>query len=79
MPDMGRYPAPPIGYLAVASNHLSGPIPIELSQLTDTSGLELSCNALSGDLHFMRSTGYDPALYPGWYWYTSHRGAHRFL
>ena len=84
MPDMGRYPAPPIGYLAVASNHLSGPIPIELSQLTDTSGLELSCNAFSGDLPypvarvvrwgdviFNALTGYDPALYPGWYWYTS--------
>ena len=45
-----RYPAPPIGYLAVASNHLSGPIPVELGQLTDTSGLNLSCNMFSGDL-----------------------------
>ena len=82
--DMRRYPAPRVGYLAVASNHLSGPIPIELSQLTDTSGLELSCNAFSGDLPypvarvvrwgdviFNALTGYDPALYPGWYWYTS--------
>jgi hypothetical protein len=28
-----RYPEPPIGYLAVASNHLSGPIPVELANL----------------------------------------------
>ncbi len=83
MPEMrGRYPEPPIGYLAVASNHLSGPIPIELSQLTDTSGLNLSCNMFSGDLPypvaqvvrwggiaFNALTGYDPAVYPVWYWY----------
>lgn len=83
MPEMrGRYPEPPIGYLAVASNHLSGPIPIELSQLTDTSGLNLSCNMFSGDLPypvaqvvrwggiaFNALTGYGPAVYPVWYWY----------
>ncbi len=47
-----RYPSPSIGYLAVTSNHLSGPVPVELGQLTDTSGLELSCNMFSGDLPY---------------------------
>jgi len=47
-----RYPSPGIGYLAVTSNHLSGPVPVELGQLTDASGLELSCNMFSGDLPY---------------------------
>ncbi len=45
-----RPPQPPIGYLNVASNHLSGPVPVELGQLTETSGLDLGCNMFSGDL-----------------------------
>jgi hypothetical protein len=47
-----RYPSPSIGYLAVTSNHLNGPVPVELGQLTDASGLELSCNMFSGDLPY---------------------------
>ena len=47
-----RPPAPGVGYLAVTSNHLSGPVPVELGQLMDTSGLELSCNMFSGDLPY---------------------------
>ena len=50
MPYIGRYPEPEIGYLAVASNHLSGPLPVELGQLTGASGLNLACNMFSGDL-----------------------------
>jgi hypothetical protein len=48
--DMRRYPAPRVGYLAVASNHLSGPHPVELGKLTDASGVNLGCNRFSGDL-----------------------------
>ncbi|MEI2692708.1 MAG: hypothetical protein V9H69_24475 [Anaerolineae bacterium] len=47
-----RPPSPGVGYLAVTSNHLSGPVPVELGQLMDTSGLELSCNMFSGDLPY---------------------------
>ncbi len=48
-----RPPSPGVGYLAVTSNHLSGPVPVELGQLMDTSGLELSCNMFSGDLPYL--------------------------
>ncbi|MCB0207123.1 MAG: hypothetical protein KDH89_20065, partial [Anaerolineae bacterium] len=81
MPYIGRYPEPEVGYLAVASNHLSGPLPVELGQLTDASGLNLACNMFSGDLPypvaqvvrwgsiaFNALTSYDPVLYPNWYW-----------
>ena len=47
-----RPPSPGVGYLAVTSNHLSGPVPVELGQLMNTSGLELSCNMFSGDLPY---------------------------
>lgn len=42
-------PEPTIGYLNLASNHLSGEIPVELSQLSMTAGLVLSCNQLAGE------------------------------
>jgi hypothetical protein len=47
-----RPPSPGVGYLAVTSNHLSGLVPVELGQLMDASGLELSCNMFSGDLPY---------------------------
>ncbi len=40
IPSSTRYPQPQVGYLNVASNHLSGAIPAELGQLNETSGLE---------------------------------------
>ena len=78
----GRPPQPDIGYLNLAANHLSGPVPVELGQLTDASGVNIGCNMLSGDLPYAVSrvirwgsldfnalTGYDPVVYPNWYWY----------
>ena len=71
------YPEPAWGYLNLNSNHLSGSIPVELSQLTDTSGLKLCCNMLSGavpypvasvirwgNLNFNALTRYEPPLRP---------------
>ena len=82
LPDAGRPPQPEIGYLNLVANHLSGAVPVELGQLTDTSGVNIGCNMLSGDLPFAVSrvirwgsldfnafTGYDPVVYPHWYWY----------
>ncbi|MCB0202486.1 MAG: hypothetical protein KDI03_20640, partial [Anaerolineae bacterium] len=46
------YPEPAWGYLNLNSNHLSGSIPVELSQLTGTSGLNLCCNMLSGTVPY---------------------------
>jgi hypothetical protein len=80
--NSGRPPQPEIGYLNLAANHLSGAVPVELGQLTETSGLNIGCNMFSGDLPYAVShvirwgsldfnalTGYDPVLYPHWYWY----------
>ncbi|MFZ2359435.1 MAG: hypothetical protein WA040_08815 [Anaerolineae bacterium] len=80
--DAGRPPQPNTGYLNLAANHLSGAVPVELGQLTETSGLNIGCNMFSGDLPYAVShvirwgsldfnalTGYDPVLYPHWYWY----------
>ena len=77
-----RYPQPGVGYINLAANHLSGAVPVELGQLTETSGLNIGCNMFSGDLPYAVShvirwgsldfnalTGYDPVLYPHWYWY----------
>ncbi len=77
-----RYPQPNVGYINFAGNHLSGPVPVELGQLTETSGLNIGCNMFSGDLPYAVShvirwgsldfnalTGYDPVVYPHWYWY----------
>ena len=78
----GHPPQPNIGYLNLAANHLSGVVPVELGQLTDASGVNIGCNMLSGDLPYVVSgvirwgsldfnalTGYDPVVYPHWYWY----------
>ena len=78
----GRPPQPNIGYLNLAANHLSGAVPVELGQLADASGVNIGCNMLSGDLPYAVSrvirwgsldfnalTGYDPVVYPHWYWY----------
>jgi hypothetical protein len=80
--DAGRPPQPNTGYLNLAANHLSGAVPVELGQLTETSGLNIGCNMFSGDLPYAVShvirwgsldfnalTGYDPVVYPHWYWY----------
>ncbi len=80
--DAGRPPQPNTGYLNLAANHLSGAVPVELGQLTDASGVNIGCNMFSGDLPYAVShvirwgsldfnalTGYDPVLYPHWYWY----------
>ncbi len=82
LPDAGRPPQPNTGYLNLAANHLSGAVPVELGQLTDASGVNIGCNMLSGDLpisvsnvirwgslDFNALTGYDPVVYPHWYWY----------
>lgn len=77
-------PPPPHGYLWLSSNRLSGPVPRELSQLGAAAGIDLNCNQLSGDLppevglaiqgtymgdvFYNKLTGYDPVLYPVWYW-----------
>ncbi len=79
--DAGRPPQPNTGYLNLAANHLSGAVPVELGQLTDASGVNIGCNMFSGDLPYAVShvirwgsldfnalTGYDPVLYPHWYW-----------
>ena len=55
---------------------------VELGQLTQASGVNIGCNMLSGDLPYAMSrvihwgsldfnalTGYDPLVYPHWYWY----------
>ena len=55
---------------------------VELGQLTQASGVNIGCNILSGDLPYAVSrvihwgsldfnalTGYDPLVYPHWYWY----------
>ena len=47
-----RYPQPYVGYINFAGNHLSGPVPVELGQLTETSGLNIGCNMFSGDLPY---------------------------
>ncbi|MCB0198900.1 MAG: hypothetical protein KDI03_02415 [Anaerolineae bacterium] len=73
----GRPPQPETGYLNLNSNHLSGSIPVELSQLTYTSGLKVGCNMLSGtvpypvasvirwgNLDFNALTRYEPPLRP---------------
>ncbi len=82
LPDASRPPQPNTGYLNLAGNHLSGPVPVGLGQLTDASGVNIGCNMLSGDLPYAVSrvihwgsldfnalTGYDPVVYPHWYWY----------
>jgi hypothetical protein len=82
LPDASRPPQPNTGYLNLAANHLSGAVPVELGQLTDASGVNIGCNMLSGDLPYAVSgvirwgsldfnalTGYDPVVYPHWYWY----------
>ena len=79
--NAGRPPQPNTGYLNLAANHLSGAVPVELGQLTDASGVNIGCNMLSGDLPYAVSrvirwgsldfnalTGYDPVVYPHWYW-----------
>ena len=73
----GRPPQPETGFLNLNSNHLSGSIPVELSQLTYTSGLNLCCNMLSGavpypvasvirwgNLNFNALTRYEPPNRP---------------
>ena len=82
LPDASRPPQPNTGYLNLAANHLSGAVPVELGQLTQASGVNIGCNMLSGDLPYAVSrvirwgsldfnalTGYDPVVYPHWYWY----------
>jgi len=80
-------PAPPSGYLNLSSNRLGGTIPIELSKLSAAAGINLSYNQLDGMLppevgsamlrmydaspDYNKLSGYDAALYPGWYWYTT--------
>ncbi len=77
----GRPPQPNVGYLNLWGNHLSGEVPVELGQLSDASGVYLSCNQLSGDFPYPVSrvirwgsidynalTGYDPAVFP-WPWH----------
>jgi len=82
LPEASRPPQPHTGYLNLAANHLSGAVPMELGQLTQASGVNIGCNMLSGDLpvavsyvirwgslDFNALTGYDPVVYPHWYWY----------